>query len=157
MKFTIEQLALCPINPDAATELLTAMGAGEWARDHVHARGEVFGQKKANEADLAFEYEMLKGAKELEVLNYTEGDNWMDQHGPSASHIGMHCSAEELAEWRRFFADRGIKVAQEVLTTQHSNPTIQGQRWYNYVIFDTRDILSVDVKFIVRKDHAPTQ
>jgi len=154
-KFKIEQLALCPTDPEAAMELLTAMGAGEWARDHVKAKGEVHGSPGANEADLAFEYDLLQGAKELEVLNYTAGRNWMDYNGPSVSHIGMHCGEKELVEWRHFFADRGIHVAQEVFTTEHSNPVIAGQRWYNYVIFDTRDILSVDVKFIVRQESAP--
>jgi hypothetical protein len=48
-------------------------------------------------------------------------------------------------------------VAQEVLTQSHTNPVISGKRWYNYVIFDTKDILGVDLKFIVRKEHAPVQ
>jgi hypothetical protein len=69
----------------------------------------------------------------------------------SVSHLGMHCSAEELLKWRQFFADRSIAVAQEVMTQSHSNPAIAGQRWYNYVIFDTKDILGVDLKFIVRR------
>ena len=62
----------------------------------------------------------------------------------------MHCSAEELVQWRAFFAERDIPVAQEVFTESHTNPVIAGQRWYNYVIFDTKDILGVDLKFIVR-------
>jgi hypothetical protein len=39
----------------------------------------------------------------------------------------------------------------------HTNPVISGKRWYNYVIFDTKEILGVDLKFIVRKEHAPTK
>lgn len=153
LQFKIEQVALCPDDPEAAIELLTAMGAGEWARDHVIANGEVFedgGQR--NEADLAFEYSMLKGANELEVLHYTDGDNWMHDHAPRASHLGMHCTEVELEGWREFFEERGIPVAQEVRTESHSNPVIAGKRWYNYVIFDTYHILGIDVKFIVRSD-----
>lgn len=152
MNFRIEQVALCPANPAAAIELLTAMGAEEWARDHVRAEGRVFGDPGQNEADLAFNYDMLHGARELEVLHYTNGPNWMDLRVSSVSHLGMHCSAAELADWREFFAERGISVAQEVMTQSHTNPTIAGERWYNYVIFDTNDILGVDVKFIVRRD-----
>ena len=152
LKFKIEQVALCPQDPEAAIELLNAMGAGEWARDHVVANGEVRGYPGRNEADLAFEYNMLANANELEVLHYTDGPNWMDEFSPRASHLGMHCTAVELEGWREFFDERGILVAQEVKTESHTNPHIAGKRWYNYVIFDTYDILGVDIKFIVRSD-----
>lgn len=152
MKFKIEQVALCPPDPEAAIELLTAMGAGDWARDHVIANGEVFEDPGRNEADLAFEYNMLKSANELEVLHYTDGPNWMDEYRPRASHLGMHCTEVELEGWREFFEERGILVAQEVKTESHTNPHIAGKRWYNYVIFDTYDILGIDIKFIVRSD-----
>lgn len=153
LQFKIEQFAICPQDPNAAMELLTDMGAEEWARDHVLAKGAVYGQDGLrNEADLSFNYELAPAGVEFELLNYTQGVNWMDLHAPRVSHLGMHCSAEELVEWRAFFAERGIKVAQEVLTQAHTNPHIAGKRWYNYVIFDTYDILGVDVKFIVRRD-----
>jgi hypothetical protein len=153
MKFKIEQVALCPEDPEAAMELLTALGAGDWAKDHVVAQGSVYGAAAAtNEADLAFEYEMLSDANELEVLNYTNGPNWMSRHPNQVSHLGMHCSAEELEQFRAFFEERGYSIAQEVKTRSHENPAIAGKRWYNYVIFDTRKTLGVDLKFIVRHD-----
>ena len=65
----------------------------------------------------------------------------------------MHCTADELLGWRDFFKKRDIPVAQEVVTESHTNPVIAGKRTYNYVIFDTKEILGVDVKFIVRKNH----
>lgn len=151
LKFSIEQLAICPRDPKAAKELLAAMGIGEWANDHVVAAGEVFGQAGANEADLSFNYDLFSG-KEFEVLNYTTGDNWMEYDGRpnSVSHLGMHCSAEDLERWKEFFAEREICIAQEVFTKSHTNPVIAGKRSYNYCIFDTKDILGVDLKFIVR-------
>lgn len=156
MKFIIEQVAICPRNPAAAIDLLTAMGLADWAHDHVVANGAVYGEPGRNEADLAFNYDGIAG-KEFEVLHYTRGDNWMAEpdRANSASHLGMHCSTEELAEWRKFFAGRGIGVAQEVHTESHTNPVISGKRWYNYAIFDTKRILGIDVKFIVRKDASP--
>ena len=151
LKFFIEQLAFCPPDPKAAKELLTEMGAGDWANDHVIAAGDVRGHRGSNEADLAFEYEMLRGARELEVLHYTRGDNWMAAVGPCVSHIGMHCAESTLAEWKKFFAARGVPIVQEVNTSSHSNPAIAGMREYHYCIFGTRDILGVDTKFICRK------
>lgn len=154
-KFLVEQVALCPRDPIAAKRLLSAIGMEIWVDDTVHAAGVVRDHFAAeNVADLSFNYD---NTFELEVLHYQKGPNWMQRNGPSASHFGMHCSAEQLAEWTDRFNVLGIKVAQEVWTTNHENPAIAGQRWYHYKIFDTRDILGIDLKFIVRRDTPPGQ
>jgi len=154
LKFKLEQVAINPVDPVAAKELLIAIGATEWVKDHVTAHGRVFGEEGTNEADLRFNYDLFNQEKpgEFEILHYTEGDNWLNGPGRAntVSHFGMHCSADELKEWRKFFAGRSIKVAQEVFTKEHTNEVIAGKRWYNYVIFDTKGILGVDLKFIVR-------
>lgn len=156
MKFQIEQLALCPPDPEAARELLSAMGGGPFVEDHVTAAGTVFDGVGENEADLSFDYSLLSEAKELELLDYTSGPNWMDLRGNAdpkrASHLGMHCTEEELAEWKTFFSDRGIGIAQEVRTSDHTNTAIRGKRWYHYTIFDTHPILGIDIKLIVRRN-----
>lgn len=155
-KFVIEQIAICPRDPKAAIELLTAMGADEWARDIVVATGSVYdGKEKTNVADLAFNYALREGEEkplEFEVLHYRTGDNWMAHQPASVSHLGMHCTGSELQAWKHFFRQRGIGIAQEVNTESHTNPVIAGKRFYNYCIFDTREILGVDIKFIVRRD-----
>lgn len=168
LQFKIEQVALYPRDPIAAIALLTAMGLGEWARDHVIATGGVRGAVGSNEADLAFNYQGTRGMEpltgepgtevtpdlikplELEVLHYTHGRNWMDGVARSVSHLGMHVTMDEMIRWDDFFWRRGIKVAQSVRTTGHTNPAIAETRRYQYTIYDTRDILGVDVKFIVR-------
>jgi hypothetical protein len=158
MKFFIEQIALCPPNPAKAKILLSELGLNEWVDDHVVADGRVFGQSGSNEADLAFNYQNTReGNKplELEVLHYTTGPNWMAGRPPMVSHLGMHCTSEELEQFRRKFADMGIGIAQEVFTRTHTNPfLLEQKRKYQYVIFDTRDILGTDLKFIVRRENA---
>ena len=151
MKFIIEQIAICPKNSKKAKELLKEIGAVDWSDDEVTAEGKVFGNESKNTADLSFNYELIQG-KEFEVLDYKVGDNWMQEQSRinSVSHLGMHCSSDELLKWRDFFKERNIKVAQEVFTINHTNPVIAGKRKYNYVIFDTKEILGVDLKFIVR-------
>lgn len=163
MKFRIEQVALYPLDPDRAIGLLQEMGMSEWVNDIVVARGKVrlSGEQRAtsgerikenceNVAHLSFNYEALKDAKELEVLHYTAGHHWMSES--RVSHLGMHVTEDELDQWKQFFKDRAIGIAQEVNTLAHTNPVIAGKRWYHYCIFDTYDILGVDIKFIVRKD-----
>lgn len=155
LKFRIEQVAIAPRSPDIAKALLAELGCSDWANDHVVASGHLYDGKTEvkNGADLSFNYGILEG-HEFEVLHYTEGDNWInrpDRHN-TVSHFGMHCSEEDLTEWRKFFSSRGIRVAQEVETESHTNPVIAGKRTYNYVIFDTKALLGVDLKFIVRRD-----
>lgn len=151
MIFKIEQIAFCVPDPEAAMELLMEMGVSEFSKDHVVANGVVHGEMNCrNEADLAFEYDMLESAYELEILKYTEGKNWMQGKPPAVSHIGMHVDEEQLDYWNNFFTTRGYKIAQAVVTESHTNPYIAGQRRYQYVIFDTRHVLGVDVKLIRR-------
>lgn len=131
-------------------KLLEDMGIEEWVRDTVIAKGQCATLGTINEANLAFNYTAISG-KELEVLEYTVGANWMQGKAPTVSHLGMHCTEEELKRWRPFFSERNIQVAQEVNTMAHTNEAIKDSRRYNYVIFDTRAILGTDIKFIVRK------
>lgn len=154
MKFQIDQIAIRPNDPAAARELLEAMGADDWVQDTVTAEGSVFGFYTENKADLNFNYQLVSG-NEFEILDYKTGANWMSYSVgdmSSVSHLGMHCSPSDLILWKKFFKDRSIRIAQEVVTTSHSNPVIAGKREYHYVIFATRPILGVDLKFIVRKD-----
>lgn len=160
--FKIEQIALCPANPTLARRLLEDLGLTEWFADNVHAKGVVRGATGENHALLQFNYQAGNGSDsgagkplELEVLHYTNGNNWMTKNGPSVSHLGMHVTAEQLEEFRAYFYHNGIGIAQEVNTLAHTNPVIKDTRRYQYAIFDTKDILGVDLKFIVRKDIGP--
>lgn len=158
MKFIIEQVAIYPHNVEEALKLLVDMEATAWTTDMVTARGDVFGEPGTNVARLMFNYDLIAG-NEFEILEYLSGDNWVENgesYGQdrigSVCHFGMHCTKEELKQWRAFFADRDIGVAQEVRTSSHTNPAIKDTRRYQYVIFDTKDTLGVDLKFIVRLD-----
>jgi hypothetical protein len=157
LHFQVEQIALCPKNPTLARQLLEDLGLSEWFVDNVHAAGYVHGVPGENHALLQFNYQAGSGqdigaAKplELELLHYTSGRNWMDRAPNTVSHLGMHVTQEQLDDFRAYFFSKGIGAAQEVFTQGHTNAAIRDERRYNYVIFDTREILGVDLKFIVR-------
>lgn len=164
--FRIEQVAIAPKNPKAAIELLSEMGIINpegWIYDVASGRGAIAHWDESEPSgpiydfkeivgSLAFNYDLLAG-KEFEVLEYGESqDNWLLHNGGlnSVSHFGMHCEEEELDYWIEFFKIRNIPIAQRVRTESHTNLSIQGKREYEYVIFDTREIIGVDIKLIVR-------
>lgn len=161
-RFQIQQIALVVCSTSMAFELLTDLGLDHWIKDTVVAKGKVFGAPGENVANLSFNYQAGSGNDEtaevhkpleLEILDYTDGPNWMDENGSdldSVSHLGMHVTQEQLGQYRLYFESKGIEVAQEVITQSHTNDYIKDSRRYNYVIFDTRDIIGVDLKFIVR-------
>lgn len=156
MKFQIEQIAIYPPDPKKARQFLEAMGA-EFVEDLVVAEGVVYGEKGVtNVGHLQFDYNLGAVSDkplELEILHYRAGSNWMKDRSPSVSHLAMHCTAIELRNWRQWFASKGISIAQEVTTRSHTNPyLVENGRTYEYCIFDTRSILGVDLKFIVRID-----
>jgi len=161
-RFQVQQIALVVPEPGRAFGLLADLGLTEWYNDHVVAKGVVFGLECENAANLSFNYQAGSGAEgigenelkplELEILDYVGEENWISSQSldRTVSHLGTHCTAEQLAEYRAYFASQNIEVAQEVVTQSHTNPGIANSRRYNYVIFNTRPILGVDLKFIVR-------
>lgn len=157
MQFKIEQLAL-KLNPfahDVALTFLADCGITDWVEDTVHARGFVAGHQAENTAKLRFNYEAFNG-KELEVLQYEAGANWLSGFEAAiVSHIGMHCGEHDLPAWFALMAKYNIEVIQEVFTDSHSNPAIKDERRYHYVIFNTRGLIGTDMKFIVRRKFTP--
>jgi len=152
MKFKIEQIALNPKDPGRAFALMGLLGLHDWSHDQATAVGEVHGESGSNVANLSFNHETPD--VELEIINYRSGENWLSKHNGNssvASHIAMHVPEPVLEQWRTKLALFGVKVAQEVVTTSHSNPAVPQGRHYKYVIFDTRDIIGLDLKFIVRR------
>lgn len=158
--FKIEQLAL-RLNPKRAEEalkFLAACGISNWTDDRVVASGTVHARSCENTANLRFNYDAFAG-NELELLQYTRGENWLDREGSESivSHIGMHCEEADLAAWRRVMVQFQITLAQEVWTDSHTNPRIARCRRYHYVIYATRDLIGVDLKFIVRSIIDPAE
>jgi hypothetical protein len=157
MKFKIEQIALAisQTREAEALALLAALGITEWTHDTVTAKGDVLADKDVtNVAALSFNYTALSEARELELLRYREGRNWLQfDLQPRVSHLGMHVTEWELAEFRALLEqEHHLMLAQEVFTQQHTNPAIAGKRWYHYVIYKAVHLIGVDLKFIVRRD-----
>lgn len=149
MNFKIEQIAIIlPTINKGGKELLAAIGLNEWTRDIVIADGTVKGIPALNKAELNFNYQVGENL-EFELLEYTVGDNWRSGHS-GVSHFGMHVTAGELEVWRALFDSHKVPVVQEVKTVSHTNPKIKDSRRYHYVIFGTRPMIGVDLKFIVR-------
>jgi len=151
MELKIDQIAIAPdpSRMEEALALLEVLGVKGYVKDQVAATGLVRGEVASNKADLRFNYDFVPGI-EFEVLHYVDGKNFVEHHTPCAAHLGVHVTQEELVDIQATFRSIGIPVLQEVFTTSHSNPAIAGIRRYHYVIYATRDLLGLDLKFINR-------
>jgi hypothetical protein len=169
-QFKIEQIALYPQDTVAARAFLADLGLSEWVHDTVVANGIVFDDVGRNTAHLSFNYQSGNGSDteagkplELEVLEYVEGRNWMDlsiEGGETGrfggvSHLGMHVTVDQLMEFEHVMRKHEIPIAQRVTTESHTNEHIKDSRRYQYTIYDTRHLIGVDLKFIVRLPYTP--
>lgn len=115
----------------------------EWIEDHVVAVGTVRGAEAENTAKLLFNYDL---GIELEILRYTEGENYASNL-PSRDmcHIGFHYSGE--GEVPSF----GPNIIQQVETQSHTNEFLLANgRRYRYTIYDTYADHGVYMKVIER-------
>lgn len=154
----IDQVAFYSKDPAKFKALLNKIfGTEVWHDDEVVADGEVFGYEASNRAALGFNYELMKGGLEFEVLNYLEGDNWVEavNQNIGLTHLGMH--VEDIDPWIEKMEALEYQIAQEVTTVSHTNPAIKDNRRYRYVIFDTRDDLGFDLKLIQRLPYSPEE
>lgn len=153
----IDQIAVYSENPEKLMQTFNDIfGCTEWVKDTVVAKGMVGELKEVtNKANLYFNYQLMNC--EFEILKYIEGENWHKYKGRLTkisrencflSHVGIHTENMEEMKWK--LIEKGFRIIQEVETQSHTNENIKGKRWYKYVIFDTRDALGFDLKFIER-------
>jgi hypothetical protein len=119
--------------------------SAEWVEDEVVAEGQVNGRPGRNRAKLLFNYDY---GREIEILRYLEGPNYLDAAGIKSGqicHIGMHY--EGTGKPNTFAAP----IMQQVVTQSHTNEYVLGKGLhYRYSIYDTRPELGVFMKVIER-------
>lgn len=153
-----DQIAFYSRNLPRTRALLKVLfGLDQWVSDIVTGEGLVWGRKVTGlKGELCFNYQT---GVELELLCYPEGQGWHASRGPLKdlfssksiflSHVGVHVA--DMAKARLPYELKGWYVAQEIWTTHHTNPyLVENGRTYHYVVFDSRDIIGVDLKLIER-------
>jgi hypothetical protein len=158
LKFEIHQISLNPRNPDKARELLFDLGLTDWFVDTISSHGSVYGKDGCENRSVVYstydadDCSLTRTPVDLEIMKSLSGENWMDRKSASVSHLGMYVTEEQLDRFRIYFNGKWIAVAQEIFTDYHSNTHINEKYRFHTVTFDTRDILGVDLMFIVRME-----
>ena len=150
--FPLEQIAL--VGRTGTVDMLKMLGATEWHLDTVTTRGIVYWESDKvieQQALLAFNYQLIPG-KELEVIRYIRGDNFLSSSGTlgGMSHLGLHVDDIDRATQILRDCMGDVSIAQDAVTIRHTNPHIKDTRRYRYRIFDTRNELGFFLKFIQR-------
>lgn len=119
--------------------------AAEWVEDEVVAEGQVNGRPGKNRAKLLFNYDY---GREIEILRYLEGPNYLDAAGIKSGeicHIGMHFTGTGKP------TSFDVPIMQQVVTQSHTNEYVVSRGLhYRYSIYDTRSTLGVFMKVIER-------
>lgn len=145
---TIHQIAFAARTDEDEAKIKRALKlrSAEWIEDEVVATGTVNGRPGTNRAKLLFNYDT---GREVEILRYLEGPNYLDAAGIKSGaicHIGMHYEGEP-GKVGSFDA----RIMQRVVTDSHTNPyQAEHNRHYRYTIYDTRPTLGVFMKIIER-------
>lgn len=145
------QVAIYTEDADASVAMMRRLGYEDWLYDEAVLIGTMHGIKIETRARMWFNYEF--GAGELEFLTY-EGDNWHEAAGrtgsvPFLSHKSVY--TDDVERDKRMMVQLGFRTVQEFETHDHINKyLIDKKQRFRECIFDTRDTLGFDVKFIQR-------
>lgn len=121
---------------DNATLRGSSLKDGEW----VHS---------VTRAHMSFNYTIMP--MEFEVLHYSDGDHRYAQPGfggaPFLSHFSVY--TENLEREAGELADvLGFGPYYRFTTEGHTNPRVKGKKRFTETIFDTRNLIGADLKFI---------
>lgn len=133
---------------EEAIKRMLKLRSAEWVEDEVVAEGFVNGRPGRNRAKLLFNYST---GREIEILRYIEGPNYLDAAGiisGNICHIGMHYEPDR---WTATAPTFDTAIIQQVETLSHTNPhVVESKKHYRYSIYDTRPVLGVFMKIIER-------
>jgi len=140
VKLQIDQVAIYVGDRNKAVEDFSkTFSLNEWVEDEVES--DVFNY------NLAFNYSLLEGGIEFELIENVEGTSYHNElEPPCISHFGIH--VDDLEKAIEYFKINGFEEMQTVTTQNHSGTDNR----YKYTFIDTRGLLGCPLKLIKRID-----
>jgi len=154
MKFKIDQIAILVESVEEFSNKISDVFSAkdEWVRDDVRSDAWLYdkGHKSGSSVfdySLAFNYDLLDGGLEFELIEKNRGLSFHDHlRPPCISHFGTH--VEDLGKAIKYFDGLGYDVVQINRTKDHTGTN----RKYAYAFVDTRPLLGYYLKIIRRKE-----
>ena len=103
--------------------------------------------------DLSFDYEVLNGADELELIHTDSEDHWHSKLGRGfLSHFGVYCeSKSEFDSACSCLDGMNFKKIQDSISYDHSRSNSDGtERSYFDIIYNTQDKLGFNIKLTLK-------
>jgi len=146
MKLQIDQIAIYVGDRDKKKDKINEVfDKKEWVTDEVKSVGENRVKNFTFDYNLAFNYELLEGGIEFELIEKVGGTSYHDELVPPCiSHFGMH--VEDLQEAIQYFEEKGFEQFMTVKTQEHTGTS----RKYKYTFIDTTPLLGYPLKLIKR-------
>ena len=151
----IKQIAFQVPDVKKAKELLAFLFDADFKIDDSLIMDGRFNGEFANEVplDLSFDYNMLKDADELELINSKGDAHWHSDFTPGfLSHLGIYCDSQfELDVAIKKLDEIGLVCIQDSFSHTHSRPNQDGsERSYRDVIYDAVHLIGFNIKLSLK-------
>ena len=143
--YQFHQIAIYAAHQDDAVEFYRNLGHNDWIEDYASLVGWLDGELVETQAHMQFNYDIMP--MELEFLTYS-GPNRHAAQGrdgevPFISHMSVY--TDDVFEIIKQFR---MKPYHRFVTRNHANPGVAGKKRFIECIYDTRNVLGYDIKFI---------
>ncbi len=160
-KYKFHQVAVYTPRFDTAVDSWIDLGYKNWAFDSAVLKGVLNTASLYEEprwevcetpARMAFNYDILNGGAEYEILGYQGKLHEWKTKGKDAgegfiSHISVY--TEDLEENVKLCEVEWGRTPYHLFTTeQHTNPRVRGRKRFTETIINMKDIFGFDIKFI---------
>ena len=143
--YQFHQIAIYAANQDNAVDFYKEMGHTDWIEDFAILHGWLDGELVETKAHIQFNYDIMP--MELEFLTYM-GPNRHTAQGrdgvvPFISHMSVY--TDDVFD---VAMNMPMKPYHRFVTRDHMNPGVRDKKRFIECIYDTRNVLGYDIKFI---------
>ena len=156
LQYQFHQVAIfCPDHgAKDAMDLYKTFGFKRWIEDSAELKGFLHGDPVVTKARMYFGYSVIGG--ELEFLEYEGPSRHQGSEGRGRSPYISHMSAY-VDDVRTTVSDVYIVTGRvpyhRFITQNHTNPAVAGKKRFIEAIYDTRELIGYDLKFIQKVPH----
>lgn len=149
LKYQWHQVAIFTADINRSVFQYRRLGFQNWIEDRAELKGFLWGAPVVTQAHMMFGYGVMP--MELEFLSYRGPNRHLSEGRTGAPPFISHMSAyvdDVKQTCMDLLHDSGKTPYHRFITQNHTNPNVVGKKRFIEAIYDTREDLGYDLKFI---------